>query len=110
MATKRDAKVLGWEALRPSDHGLAQRVQAEEHVLDFLADVQKLMARLHITQAEVARRMHVSRVQVNRWLGGQNGMNAKTMFHLANSLGFELELEWKPVLKAVEGRAHQRAR
>jgi transcriptional regulator with XRE-family HTH domain len=74
-----------------------RRVHGEENVLGFLADLRALMKEKGVKQAELARLLEVDKGQMSRWLSAKKGVRAATMFTIADALGYQLDLVWRPV-------------
>lgn len=75
---------------------LEKKAHAEEQVLYFLKKAQEVIEAKGLSQADLARAIGVKRSQVNRWLTNDSGLNAKSMFLIADGLGYKLHLDWVP--------------
>lgn len=72
-------------------------VRAEGRVLEFLLEVSRRMDETGVGPRELARRLDTSPGQVSRWLRAERGINARSMFRIAEALGFTLDVKWQPV-------------
>ena len=74
-------------------------------VLEIAERVHARLQQLGISQAELARRMGVSRPMVTKLLAGDRNFQLKTLLHLGDALDMELKVEFVPGLVALP-RAH----
>lgn len=65
-------------------------------VLEIGGRVHARLAQLHINQAELARRMQVSRPMVSRLLTGESNFQLRTLLRLADALDLELTVDLAP--------------
>ena len=65
-------------------------------VLEIADRVHARIDQLGISQAELARRMHVSRPMVTKLLTGDSNFQLKTLLRLADALGMELMVDFVP--------------
>lgn len=77
--------------------GAEERILAEGQVMDFLEALHNHMEADGVSQTELARRMHVQKNQIGRWLSTESSLKAETMFALARMMGYELRLEWQAI-------------
>lgn len=79
-----------------------EQVLAQGRVFDFLEELYECMEEDGVTQAELARRMHVSPNQIHRWLSTESGMRAETQYLLARMMGYRLDHVWNRIEMASE--------
>jgi len=65
-------------------------------VLEIGGRVHARLAQLHINQAELARRMQVSRPMVTKLLTGESNFQLRTLLRLADALDMELTVDLAP--------------
>ena len=74
-------------------------------VLEISERVHARLQQLGISQAELARRMDVSRPMITKLLAGDRNFQLKTLLRLGDALGMELKVDFVPGLVALR-RAH----
>ncbi|MCK5690055.1 helix-turn-helix transcriptional regulator, partial [Myxococcota bacterium] len=58
----------------------------------FLIKIQEHLESKKISQSEIARKLGVSKRQVNRWLTAHTGLRAESLIALTKAAGMELKL------------------
>lgn len=88
---------------------------AEKCVLQYTAEIDRLMAEREVTRAELGRRIGATPAYVTKVLRGETNLTVKTMVSLASALGAQVEIrvfeegshardtEWQTI-GAVDGR------
>jgi len=94
MKQKRTSTTPGFAAFFGLDAKAESRVAAKGRVLRFLLEVENVMKKTGTSRAALAERLGVHRRQITRWLSGDAGVNADTMWLLASALGYELKVVW----------------
>ncbi|MCK5690493.1 helix-turn-helix transcriptional regulator [Myxococcota bacterium] len=87
--TKRE---LLYELLGGDDPTFELKVEAGTELDGFLIQIQEHLESNKISQAEIARRLGVSKRQVNRWLTAHTGLRAESLIALTKAAGMELRL------------------
>jgi transcriptional regulator with XRE-family HTH domain len=65
--------------------------------------VKRAMAKAHINQAELGRRMHTSHGTVCRWVNGEGNMKVETLFRILDACDLEVvELQVRRKLAPIE--------
>ena len=65
-------------------------------ILDFTAEICRLLKAQSVSRAELARRLNKSQAWVTKLLGGRNNFTLETMVRISRALGGELHVHIQP--------------
>ena len=84
-----------------ADDRASVEYRQEALVLEISARVHARLQQLGMSQAELARRMGVSRPMITKLLAGDRNFQLKTLLRLGDALDMELKVEFVPGLIAL---------
>ena len=88
-----------------ADDRASVEYRQEALVLEISARVHARLQQLGMSQAELARRMGVSRPMITKLLTGNSNFQLKTLLRLGDALDLDLTIDFTPGLVALP-RAH----
>lgn len=90
------------------DEGLRDKAYTHAVKTVLAAQLREQMQRQKVTAVELAKRMATSRSQLDRVLGGQEGLTFDTAVRAANALGCKLEVHVRPARRAARRRSAEK--
>lgn len=68
----------------------------EQAIIEFTAEICRLMKAQDVSRADLARRLNKSQAWVTKLLGGHNNFTLETMVRISRALGGELRVHIQP--------------
>lgn len=78
-----------------------RRVMASAEVMGVVSRIRDVMEKRGLSKSDLAARLGVARGQVGRWFNDETGMNAKTIFMIADALDCDVEVKIIPREEAL---------